>query len=72
MGDQVVTLEHKADGVVAVGIPIAIFEVLCGLAVDDEVACGVLIKSANNVQKCCLTTARLAKDGNKLALAEVK
>ena len=41
MRDQVVALEHKADGTVAVGIPIAVPVFFCGRSFDDEVALGI-------------------------------
>ena len=70
MRDEVVALKDEADGVVAVGIPVAVIVFLCGAAVDDEVAGGVAVESADDVQQRGLTAAGLAEDCNKLILAE--
>ena len=35
--DQVIGLKNEADGVVAVGIPVAVRKILCGLAVDHQI-----------------------------------
>ena len=50
MWDKVIALEHKADAVVAIGIPIAITEVLGRNAIDEQVARIKVIKSTNNVE----------------------
>ena len=68
--DEVIALKDKADGVVAVGIPVAVIVFLCGAAVDDEIAGGVAVEAADDVQQRGLTAAGLAKDCNKLILAE--
>jgi len=47
MWDQVVALEYKAYGMVAVSVPILVFEIFCGGSVDDEIAACILIQPAN-------------------------
>ena len=70
MGDEVITLEHKADGVVAIGVPIARLKVACRNPINDEIAVGALVKTADDVEQGSLSTARRAEDGNKLAAAK--
>ena len=70
--DEVVRLEHKADAVVAVGVPVAVFEVLGGDALDDEVAVRVVVQPADDVQKRGLAAARLAEDGHEFLSAEAE
>ena len=72
VGDEVVVLEHKADRVVTIGIPITVLELLGGAAADDQVARGVLVKTADHVEERRFSTTRGTEDGNELALAEGK
>ena len=50
MRNEVIALEHKADAVVAVGIPIAIVKVLGRNTVDQQVARVKVVESADNVE----------------------
>ena len=68
--DEVVALKDKADGVVAVGVPVAVVIFLRGAAVDDEVAGGVAVESADDVQQRGLAAAGLSEDRHELILAE--
>ena len=43
---------------VAVGVPITILEILGGLAVNDKVALGILIETADYVEQGRLAAAR--------------
>ena len=72
MGDQVVALEHKADGVVAVGVPIAVGVLFGGDPVDDKVTAVVPIQAADDVQQGGLTGAGGAQDGDEFAVAQVQ
>ena len=38
--------------------------------VDDEIAGAVLIKTADDIQKCCLAAAGVTKNGDKFVLPE--
>ena len=51
MRNEVIALEHKADAVVAVGIPIAIVKVLGRNTVDQQVARIKVVESADNVEQ---------------------
>ena len=68
--DEVVALKDKADGVVAVCVPVAVVVLLRGAAVDDKVAGGVAVQTADDVQQRGLAAAGLAQDRNELALAK--
>ncbi len=70
MRDEVVALEDETDRVIAVGVPVAVLVILRRAAVDDEVAVGVAVKAANDVQKRRLATTRRPQNGDKLVLAE--
>lgn len=72
MRDQVVALEHKADGVVAVGVPIAVGVLFGGDPVDDKVTAVVPIQAADDVQQGGLTGAGGAQDGDEFAVAQVQ
>ena len=69
--NEVIALEDEADGVVAVTVPVGIGKVLRRLAVDDEIALRVVVKAADDVEQRRLAAARMAEDGDKLALAEL-
>ena len=72
MRDQVIALEHKADGVVAVGIPVPVGVLPGGDTVDDEVAAVVPVKSADDVQQRCLARAAGSKNGHKLIIPQIQ
>ena len=63
-------MEDEADRVVSVGVPVAVAEVLCGAAVDDEVAGGVFVEAADDVEHGCLAAAGLTEDRDEFALPE--
>ena len=71
VGNEVVALEHEADGVVAVGVPVAVGVLFGGDAVD-EVAAVVPVQTTDDVQQGGLAGAAGAKDGDELAVAEVQ
>ena len=71
-GMRLVALKDKADGVVAVRVPIAVVVLLCGAAVDNEVAGGVAVQAADDVQQGGLTRAGGAQDGDEFAVAQVQ
>ena len=72
VGDEVIALEHKAHRVVAVGVPVAVPVLFCGAAVDDEIAAGVAVKSADDVQRGGLAAAGGAQNGDELILPELQ
>ena len=72
MRDEVVGLKDKANGMVAVGIPIGVSKVLGGFVVYDKVAGGVLIKPADDVQQRRFAAAGMAEDCYKFVLPELQ
>ena len=72
VGNEVVALKDESDGVIAVGVPVAVGVLLGGAAVDDQVAVGVTIQTAENVEQRGFTTARRAEDRDELVVAEGK
>ena len=69
--DQIIALKHKSDRVVAVGIPVRITVFLGRATVDNKVAAGVAIKSADDIQQGRFSAAGGAKDRNKLTFSKV-
>ena len=70
MRDEVISLEHEADAVVAVGIPVAVLVALGGDAVDDKVAGVVVIQAADDVEHGRLARAGRAEHRDELVVAE--
>ncbi len=56
---------------VSVRIPVPVPVLLCGFAVDYEVAAGVVVETSYNIEQGSLSAARGSKNGNKLVLAEL-
>ena len=57
MRNKIIVLENEADGVVSVAVPIAVFEILCGFAFDNQVARCILIETADDIEQRCFTAA---------------
>ena len=70
MRNEVIALEHKADAVVAIGIPIAIVKVLGRDAVDEQVAGIEMIESTDYVEHRSFARARGAQNGHELVIAK--
>ena len=70
MRNEVIALEHKADAVVAISIPIAITEVLGRNAIDEQVARIKVIESADNVEHRSFTRTRGTQNGHELVIAK--
>ena len=68
MRNEVIALEHKADAVVAIGIPIAIVEVLGRNTVDQQVTRVKVVESADNVEHRGLTRTRGPQNGHELVI----
>ena len=68
--DEVIALKHETNGMVAVGVPVSVGELLGGFAVDDQVSGGVAVQPADDVQQRGLAAAGLAEDRDELAFPE--
>ena len=55
--NQVIALEHKADGMIPVGIPVTVLKIPCGTSVDHQIAAGIPVQTADNIQHCGLAAA---------------
>ena len=72
VGDQVIGLKDKSDGVVAVGVPVGVRELSGGASVDNQISRAEAVQTPDDVQQCRLTAARVAQDRDKLTLSEFK
>ena len=70
MRNEVIALEHKADAVVTVGIPIAIVKVLGRDAVDEQVTGIEMIEPTDNVEHRSFTRPRRSQNGYELVIAK--
>ena len=70
MRDQIVALEDETDGMVAVIIPVFIFEIFGGSAIDDQITAGILIQPADDVEQGRLAASALSQDGDKFTFAK--
>ena len=70
MQNEVIALEHKADAVVAIGVPIAVVKVLSRNTVDQQVARVKVVESADNVEHRGFTRTRGTQNGHELVVAK--
>ena len=71
VGDQIITLENKTDGMVAVRIPVAVGILLRGDVVDDKISGVIPVQTSDDVQKCGFTGTGRPQDSNKLIVPEI-
>ena len=70
MRNEVIALEHKADAVIAVSIPIAIVKVLGRNVIDQQVAGIEMIEPTDNVEHRGFTRTRGTQNGHELVIAK--
>ena len=70
--NEVVRLEDETHAMVAVGVPVAVAVFLRRDAADDEVALGVVVKAADDVEQRRLAAPGGAEDRHELVRAEVQ
>ena len=70
MGDKVIGLKNKTNGMVAISVPIPILIVLGGGAVDDQIAVGVAVQPANDIEHGRFAATRGAENGHKFILTK--
>ena len=68
--DEVIRLEDEPDPVIAVDVPIPVFEVFRGLPLNDEIARRIMIESADDVEERRLAAAGRSEHADKFARAE--
>ena len=72
VGNQIVALEHKTNGVVAVGVPVAVGVFFGGNTVDDQITAVVAVQAADDVQQGGLAGTAGAENGNKFIVPQVQ
>ena len=70
MGYQIVILKYKADGVIAIGIPVAVLKFLGGFVVDAQIAAVVSVQTTDDIEHSGLSAAGRAEYRDKLILTE--
>ena len=70
VGNEVVGLEDESDAVVAGGVPVAVLVLFGRDAVDDKVACVVVVESADDIEQRRLPRTRRPENRHELAVAE--
>ena len=65
-------MKNKADGVVAVGVPVSVAVLLCGDTVDEQVACRIAVQTADDVQQRRLAAAGRTENGDKFIVAKAQ
>ena len=63
-------MKYKANGVVAVSIPILALEIFGGFAADQQIAGTILVQSADNVQQSGFAAAGMSQNGHKFRRPE--
>ena len=51
VGNQVIALKHKTDGVIPVGIPVPVLIFLRGDSIDDQISAVIPVQTADNIKK---------------------
>ena len=70
MRNQVIALKYKADAVVAVCVPVHVFEVFCRLAVYNQVAAVVAVQAAYDIEHGRFARTAFAQHSRKFARPE--
>ena len=68
--DQVIALKYKTDGMVSMAVPIPVAKILCRFSVDNQLAAGILIQSADDIQHGRFSASGGTENGNKFAFSE--
>ena len=69
---QVIALEHKAYGMVPVGIPIPVLVFFCRYAIDYQVAAVIAVKTADDIEKRSLARTARPEYCHKLVITEAQ
>ena len=70
MRDQVIALEHKAHRMIAVAVPILVGVLAGGAILDDQIALGIAVQPADDIEQGGFAAARRTENGHKLVFAE--
>ena len=72
MGNQIIALEHKTDGMVPVGIPVPVGVFFCGDSVNNQISAVILIQTADHVQQGGFSGAAGSQNGHQFAFPQVE
>ena len=70
MGDQVIALKDKSNGVIAVGVPVTVRVLRRGDVTDIQLAAGIPVQTAYDVEKGSFTAPGGTENGYKLVFPE--
>ena len=70
VGNQIIALKHKANGMVTIGVPIPVGIFLGGNAVDNQITAVVAIQTANDIEQRGLTGTAGAQNGHELIVPQ--
>ena len=68
--DQIIALKNKADGMIAIGIPVGVLVLLGRASIDDQITVAVVIQTAENVEQRRFSAAGRTQHGYKLIISE--
>ena len=71
VGNKVITLKHKTDGMVAVRVPIPVLVFFGGDTINDQISPVIAVQAADNIQKCGLSGAGGTQNGNKFIIPQI-
>src|SRR5699024_11079128 len=69
VGNQVIALKNKSNGMVPVRIPVPVFVFFCGNTIDDQVSAVIPVQSSDNVQQGGLSRTTGSQDRYKLIIS---
>ena len=72
VGDEIIALEHKPDGMVSIGIPVSVFILLGGDGIDDEVSAVIAVQPSDDVKERGLSGSTGTQDGHELIISQVQ
>ena len=70
--NQVIALEYKTHRMIPVGIPVPFRKLFCGFSPDHQIAGGVPVQAADNIQQRCFSAAGRPQDRGKFTVAELQ
>ena len=72
VGNEVIRLKDKPDTVISVNVPISVRKVFCGLSLNNKIAFGVVIESADDIKHRRFTAAGLPEDPDEFVFAKTQ
>ena len=72
MGDQVIALKHKADGMIPVGIPVPVPVLFCGNSIDNQFSAVIPVQTSDNIQQCGFSRTAGPQDRHKFVVTQIQ